>query len=171
MVELVDGTGTGVGACTVAEAHRPPGRIHRAFSILLYDAASRVLLQRRATSKTRFPGRWSNTCCGHPAPAQDLVLAAAARLRAELGLAVELREVGVFSYYATDAATGYVESEWDHVLVGALDTGEPEPDPVEVSETVWLSPAVLRAELAMRPREYTPWLLGVLDTAEPHLPN
>ncbi len=52
LVELVDETGTAIGACSVAEAHTAPGRRHRAFSVLLYDRTGRVLLQRRATVKT-----------------------------------------------------------------------------------------------------------------------
>ena len=36
--------------------------------MFLRDADGRVLLQQRAAVKTRFPLRWANTCCGHPAP-------------------------------------------------------------------------------------------------------
>src|SRR5258707_15596891 len=78
-VELVDRAGRAIGTCPVGKAHTAPGRLHRAFSVLLYDPAGRVLLQRRAAAKTRFALRWSNTCCGHPAPGQEV--AAAARTR------------------------------------------------------------------------------------------
>ena len=115
LVELVDEVGTGIGACSVAEAHAAPGRRHRAFSVLLYDQVGRVLVQRRAAVKTRFASRWSNTCCGHQAPGQDTAAAAALRLSAELGLTpehtTELAEVGVLSYEALDPGTGRVERE------------------------------------------------------------
>nr|WP_281423545.1 NUDIX domain-containing protein [Nocardia tengchongensis] len=65
LVELVDETGVTIGSCPVSRAHHPPGQPHRAFSVLLFDTAGRVLLQRRAAVKTRFPSRWSNACCGH----------------------------------------------------------------------------------------------------------
>nr|WP_249412386.1 hypothetical protein [Micromonospora endophytica] len=66
LVELVDDAGHAVGETTVAAAHRPPGQLHRAFSVLLVAPDGRMLLQRRAAAKTRFPLRWANSCCGHP---------------------------------------------------------------------------------------------------------
>ncbi|MBO0871905.1 MAG: isopentenyl-diphosphate Delta-isomerase [Pseudonocardia sp.] len=169
LVELVDGSGAGIGACTVAEAHTAPGRPHRAFSVLLYDEAGRVLLQRRAAVKTRFASRWSNSCCGHPAPGQEVAAAAAARIADELGLAANavgpLTEAGIYTYRAVDAGNGRVEHEWDHVLVGALRDGAPAPDPAEVSECAWLTPERLRESMAAEPDAYTPWLAGVLRIA------
>lgn len=169
LVELVDEAGAAIGSTTVAEAHSAPGRSHRAFSVLLYDDAGRVLLQQRAAVKTRFASRWSNTCCGHPAPSQAPAAAAAERLVDELGLTpdhtTQLVELGVLRYHATDAGSGYVEREWDHVLIGNLTGGVPAPDAAEVSDYQWVDPDVLRAEITSRPDSYTPWLSGVLDIA------
>ncbi|HLX52165.1 MAG TPA: isopentenyl-diphosphate Delta-isomerase [Streptosporangiaceae bacterium] len=169
LVELVDETGTAVGACSVAEAHNAPGQRHRAFSVLLYDSAGRVLLQRRAAVKTRFASRWSNTCCGHPEPGEDTLAAAARRLSAELGLTTDhttpLTETGVFPYQAADPGSGRVELEWDHVLVATLTSGTPTPDETEVSDYIWVSPASLRGQIAANPGAYTPWLPGVLEVA------
>lgn len=169
LVELVDGTGTAIGACSVGDAHTPPGQRHRAFSVLLYDRDGRVLLQQRAAAKTRFASCWSNTCCGHPAPGENVVAAAARRLTAELGITpgqtTPLTEVGVHDYQAADPGSGLVESEWDHVLLATLTGGTPAPDAAEVSDCAWVSPAGLRASLARTPDRYTPWLAGVLDIA------
>lgn len=168
-VELVDRGGRALGTCSVRAAHTPPGRLHRAFSVLLYDPAGRVLLQQRAAAKTRFALRWSNACCGHPAPGQDLATAAATRLTEELGITAAqvtpLTEAGVFRYRAYDAQARYVEYEWDHVFRATLTSGEPAPDESEVSEVRWASPEPLAAEIAARPDEFTPWLAGVLDLA------
>ncbi|GEM30456.1 isopentenyl-diphosphate Delta-isomerase [Nocardia neocaledoniensis NBRC 108232] len=164
-VELVDDTGAAIGTCSVADAHRPPGTLHRAFSVLLFDRAGRVLIQQRAAVKTRFPLQWANTCCGHPAPGQPVVEAAAIRLGEELGLAAELTEVGAFSYRAGDESTGRVEHEYDHVLIGVIDAA-PRPDPAEVGSWAWVSPLSLREDLAATPGKYTPWLAEVLEIAE-----
>jgi isopentenyl-diphosphate Delta-isomerase len=167
LVELVDEAGAAIGACSVAQAHAAPGRLHRAFSVLLYDQAGRVLVQRRAAVKTRFAGRWSNTCCGHQAPGQDTAAAAAERLLAELGIAPEhttiLTEVGVLPYEARDPDSGRVEREWDHVLVASLTGGIPAPDEAEVSEFAWFSVDSLRAGMTAHPGSYTPWFAGVLN--------
>ena len=45
---------------------QPKGVLHRAFSVMLFDAEGRLLLQQRASSKVTFPGVWTNTCCSHP---------------------------------------------------------------------------------------------------------
>jgi isopentenyl-diphosphate Delta-isomerase len=166
VVDLVDKSGQSLGSTTVDEAHRAPGQLHRAFSVFLRDPATgQVLLQQRAAVKTRFPLRWANTCCGHPRPAEDVAVAAARRLDEELGLAVDatsLSEVGVHTYRAADPASGRVEHEYDHVLLGDLPSGaRPAPDPSEVADLRWVSVPDLLASLSVDPSPYAPWLAGV----------
>ncbi|GAA2681419.1 isopentenyl-diphosphate Delta-isomerase [Actinoplanes palleronii] len=165
LVELVDADGRAVGSATVADAHQEPGRLHRAFSVFLRNAEGEVLLQQRAAVKTRFPLRWGNTCCGHPEPGETVTTAAGRRLQEELSVrGVELTEVGVYAYRAADPATGRVEHEYDHVLLGSLPDGvAPEPDPTEVATLRWVSPSALRAEISAAPEKYAPWLPGVLE--------
>jgi isopentenyl-diphosphate Delta-isomerase len=164
-VELVDENGVPVGSATVDVAHRAPGRLHRAFSVFLRDATGRVLLQQRAAVKTRFPLRWANTCCGHPLPGEEVAVAASRRLIEEIGVGgLELVEIGVYSYYAEDPASGRVEYEYDHVLLGDLPAGhDPVPDPDEVAALRWVPVAELRAAIAADPRSYAPWLAGVVE--------
>lgn len=164
LVEVVDQTGVPLGAVTVAAAHTPPGVLHRAYSVVVMDGTGRAMWQRRAAVKTRFPLRWSNTCCGHPAPGQPVAEAAAARLAEEMGLRdVALREVGSFVYQATDPATGRTEYEYDHVLVGQVDADtQPEPDPTEADSWRWMTPHEVVTQLADRPEIYTPWVREVV---------
>lgn len=163
-MELVDPTGEPIGRSTVEDAHRAPGRLHRAFSVLLIDPAGRLLLQQRAAAKTRFPLRWANACCGHPGPDEPVVVAAARRLTEEIGLRdIPLAEIGVYVYRAVDPETGRIEHEYDHVLLGRV-APEPatRPDPAEVAALRWISPGELRAELRNRRHSYAPWLDGVV---------
>lgn len=164
LVELVSPAGEVVGRTTVADAHRPPGQLHRAFSVLLVDPAGRLLLQRRADVKTRFAGRWANACCGHPAPGAPVTASALSRLREELGVdGVALREVGVYTYRAPDPSGGYVECEYDHVLLGQVAADlRCDPDPGEVSETRWVEREALQRSITSQPHVYAPWLAGVL---------
>ena len=163
LVELVEADGTASGSVTVDEAHQAPGQLHRAFSVFLRDADGRLLLQQRAATKTRFPLRWGNTCCGHPAPGEDVTVAAARRLVEEVGIGgVKLTEVGVFSYYAEDPASGRVEYEYDHVLIGDMPVGRAIlPDPDEVADVRWIALGDLRTALTEDGRSYAPWLPGV----------
>ena len=77
-VITVDEADNPTGGATKAAAHRfipggptPTGRLHRAFSVFLFDSSGRLLLQRRAASKITFPGVWTNTCCSHQLHGQD----------------------------------------------------------------------------------------------------
>ncbi|TDC73095.1 isopentenyl-diphosphate Delta-isomerase [Micromonospora sp. KC606] len=180
LVELVDDSGHALGEATVSAAHQAPGRLHRAFSVLLVDPEGRVLLQRRAEVKTRFPQRWANSCCGHPGPGESLTEAANRRLGEELGTGpVALTEVGIHLYHAEDPATGRIEFEYDHVLradVPADVTLLPDPD--EVSALRWVDPVRLMAEIDADPHAYAPWLSGVVsrllradEPAGPTLPS
>ena len=171
LVELVDADGVPMGSATVDEAHRAPGRLHRAFSVFLRDPDGRVLLQQRAAAKTRFPLHWANTCCGHPQPGEDVAVAARRRLLEEIGLGeVDLTEVGRYMYYAEDPTTGRVEYEFDHVLMGDAPPGQaPLPDPDEVADLRWVGVAELRRAIAADPRSYAPWLAGVTDRLADHM--
>ncbi|TDB69800.1 isopentenyl-diphosphate Delta-isomerase [Micromonospora sp. KC721] len=180
LVELVDNGGRALGEATVAAAHQAPGRLHRAFSVLLVDPQGRVLLQQRAEVKSRFPRRWANSCCGHPRPGESLAEAANRRLGEELGTGpVTLTEVGVHLYHAEDPATGRVEFEYDHVLRADVPADLALlPDPDEVSALRWVDPLRLLAEIDADPRPYAPWLGGVVNRllrpghpADPTLPS
>jgi len=163
-VELVDEAGSALGSVTVDEAHRAPGRLHRAFSVFLRDPETgRVLLQQRAAVKTRFPMLWANSCCGHPRPGQAVTDAAHRRLAEELGVAVPLlTPIGTYTYRAEDAASGRVEHEYDHVLVGDLPPGPSmAPDPAEVATLRWVTIPELLTALRDDPSSYAPWLTGV----------
>jgi hypothetical protein len=50
-----------IGSANKYDCHRfvegqPAGRLHRAFSVFLFDSANRLLLQQRAVDKITFPG-------------------------------------------------------------------------------------------------------------------
>jgi isopentenyl-diphosphate delta-isomerase len=167
-VELVTPDGLAIGSSTVDSAHDAPGRLHRAFSVLLFDPRGRTLLQQRAAVKTRFPSRWANTCCGHPRPGEPVIGAAARRLTEELGVrGVQLDEAGVYAYEAGDPVTGRVEHEYDHVLVGRVASDLLlDPDPGEVAATRWEPVPGLLERLRAEPARYAPWLSGVLAIAE-----
>lgn len=134
--------------------------MHRAFSVLVFDAAGRLLLQQRAGGKYHSPGLWSNTCCGHPRPGEDTAAAAERRLREEMGFDCGLEPAGAFVYRAEIGAL--VEHEVDHVFTGGFD-GTPQPDAAEVAAWCWVDPAELAADLAARPERYSAWLGRALE--------
>jgi isopentenyl-diphosphate Delta-isomerase len=165
MIELVDEAGVTTGTVEKLAAHQPPGRLHRAFSVFLFDTSGRLLLQRRALTKYHSPGVWSNTCCGHPSPGEPPFLAATRRTTEELGMAPALlREAGTVSYRHPDPASGLVEREYNHLFAGLI-AAPPLPDPDEVAETALVTPAELERRRAGEP--FSAWFGTVLQAARP----
>lgn len=161
-IVLVDEQDRPVGYAPKLPPHENGGRLHRAFSVFLFDRGGRMLLQQRAAGKYHFGTLWTNACCSHPRRGQAVADAAAARLRFELGIDAPLVPLFAFVYRAHDPASGLTEHEYDHVFAGTFD-GEPRPNPDEVMGWRWADPAELTADVTARPDRYTPWfklLLG-----------
>ncbi|MFC8080231.1 isopentenyl-diphosphate Delta-isomerase [Streptomyces sp. NPDC057307] len=165
MLELVDEDGNTIGTAEKLAAHQPPGQLHRAFSVFLFDEQGRLLIQRRALGKYHSPGVWSNTCCGHPYPDEAPFAAAARRTYEELGISPTLlAEAGTVRYNHPDPASGLVEQEYNHVFVGLVQA-TPRPDPAEIHDTEFVTPAELDERHGAAP--FSAWFMSVLDTARP----
>jgi isopentenyl-diphosphate delta-isomerase len=165
LLELVDENGVTIGTEEKLAAHQPPGQLHRAFSVFLFDDRGRLLLQQRALGKYHSPGVWSNTCCGHPYPGEAPFAAAARRTFEELGVSPTLMaEAGTVRYNHPDPASGLVEQEYNHLFVGLVQS-RLRPDPEEVGDTAFVTPA----ELAERHARdvFSAWFMTVLDAARP----
>jgi len=159
MVVLVDEEDREVGTGEKVAVHRA-GKLHRAFSVFVVDAAGRVLLQRRAPGKYHSPGLWSNTCCGHPRPGESVAAGAHRRLREEMGFDGPLSYAFRFVYRAE--LGDLTEHELDHVFVGSF-AGHAAPDPTEVVEWRTAPVPALQADLAAHPSAYTIWLRPALE--------
>lgn len=160
-VVVVDEHDRPIGTMTKLAAHQAPGTRHRALSAFVFDPDGRVILQRRSSEKYHFAGLWSNSCCTHPAPDEPIVEAAQRRIHEELGIRCTVAEVGVFTYRAVDDASGLVEHEVDHVLIGRS-ADAPSPDPAEVDGIRRLDLTSLDRELRLAPDRFTPWLADAL---------
>lgn len=138
LVVLLSPDGEPVGAADKATVHTADTPLHLAFSSYLFGPDGRLLLTQRALSKTAWPGVWTNSCCGHPAPGEAPEDAVRRRIGEELRLAVtDLRLVlPEFAYRAVDAS-GVVENEVCPVWFGRVD-GDPDPDPAEVAAWRWV---------------------------------
>src|SRR5579872_5280671 len=110
-----------IGAADKLEAHQQ-GLLHRAFSVFVYRKLRNkieILLQQRHPEKYHSGGLWTNTCCSHPLPNEDIRDAAVRRLQEEMGITTDLREIGVFQYKA-QVGNNLIENEIDHVFIGEI---------------------------------------------------
>jgi isopentenyl-diphosphate delta-isomerase len=153
-VVLVDESDAEVGTLEKQRAHAE-GRLHRALSVFVLNAAGEMLLQRRAPAKYHSGGLWTNACCSHPRPGEPVDAAARRRLREEMGIDCALEPAFEFTYRAP-VGPGLVEHEYDHVFLARYD-GEPAPAPDEVDGWRWVPLAELETELADAPERFTPW--------------
>lgn len=159
-VVLVDESDNQIGVEGKMAVH-VSGNLHRAISVFVFDAANRLLLQQRASTKYHSGGLWSNTCCSHPRPDEDTISAASRRLREEMGFECELSKAFSFVYRAT-FANRLIEHEYDHVFFGRYE-GVPVPNRNEADDWRWMDMAKLSADVTRNPGAYSFWLAVCLD--------
>ncbi len=160
-VILVDEHDNQIGTEEKMSAHRA-GKLHRAFSIFVFDDKKRMLLQRRALSKYHSGGLWTNTCCSHPREHEQVMDAAHRRLKEEMGFDTKLKEVFSFTYFA-ELDKGLKEHEFDHVLVGKYTGKDIRPDPNEVDSFRWATLEEVAEDMKERPNQYTAWFVISID--------
>ncbi len=152
---LVDSSDTVIGVLDKAACHDGGGKLHRAFSLFIFNSRGELLMQQRARSKRLWPGYWSNSCCSHPRQGEQTHAAASRRLREELGQQAELSFVYKFEYRAEFDDQG-TEHELCWVFVGITDD-PPVVNREEVEAIRWVLPNALDAQMAAEPERFTPW--------------
>jgi len=158
VVVLLHEDGQPSGTALKSEVHHTSTPLHLAFSCYLLDPQGRVLVTRRALTKRTWPGVWTNSFCGHPAPGESLTDALARRAREELGAEVEEPRLALpdFRYRAVDT-TGIVENEICPVFVARL-ASPLSPQPAEVMDIAWVAPLDLAAAVDAAGFAFSPWL-------------
>lgn len=153
-VILVDEHDVSVGAMEKMEAHEK-AVLHRAFSVFIFNAEGEMLLQQRALSKYHSGGLWTNSCCSHPRPGEEIYEAASRRLTEEMGFTTPIKKVFDFIYKA-DFSNGLTEYEFDHVFAGYYD-GKIEPNENEVCNYQYRSMQEIESMLKHEPELFTVW--------------
>lgn len=132
-----DGTPTGETA-TKLNAHTAHTKLHLAFSCYVFNDSGDLLVTQRALSKKVWPGVWTNSVCGHPAPKETMESAIARRLKFELQMTATDVQVVLPNYtYTTPPFNGIIENEFCPVYV-ARSSDHPDPNPEEVEDYSWM---------------------------------
>lgn len=169
-VVLVDKHGQEVGLLEKANAHRNPGFLHKAISVVLWRPAKQhpgqkeVLLQKRSEHKPLWPGFWADTCSTHQLPGETDVDCAVRRLQEEMGIAINPNKLSVlYSYrYQADFDDFLSEHELNHVIVGEWN-GESKPDANEAEEVKWLRWDELVKDVHETPSKYADWFVLMVN--------
>lgn len=156
-VVLLDEAGRARGVADKAVVHTDRTPLHLAFSCYLFNGAGEFLLTRRAESKRTWPGVWTNSCCGHPAPGEPVAGSVRRRLRQELGIGeAELVLVLPRFRYQARMASGVTENEVCPVYAAYSDD-PPDPDPAEVAEVTWVDWERFCGEAREGRQPVSPW--------------
>jgi isopentenyl-diphosphate delta-isomerase len=165
-VILVNEQDEAIGAMEKMQAHSR-GLLHRAFSIFIFNSKGEMLLQQRALRKYHSAGLWTNACCSHPKPGEDIISAAHRRLSEEMGFDTDIKKAFTFTYQ-TFFDNGLTEHEYDHVLTGVYD-GDIEPREKEVQDYCFMSLEDIRNSLESHPQKYTAWFKIAFPKLEEYL--
>ncbi|SFS95763.1 isopentenyl-diphosphate Delta-isomerase [Saccharopolyspora flava] len=156
-VVLLDEAGQAIDVEDKATVHHQETPLHLAFSCYVFNDRGEFLLTQRAHHKKTFPSVWTNTCCGHPAPEEEMKAAITRRLGEELGLTVRGLELALpaFRYRAT-MDNGVAENEMCPVFVAFTDS-TPHPNADEVAETRWVQWKEFSTGVLAGDTEVSPW--------------
>ena len=159
-VILVDENDEIIGVMEKLEAHKK-GRLHRAFSVFVFNKNQELILQKRALTKYHSGGLWTNTSCSHQRFGESTLDAGHRRLQEEMGFDCEL-SVSFSFIYKTDFLNGLCEHELDYVLIGHYD-GEIDFNPEEVCDYKYMTLNDIHNDLALNPEQYTYWFKIAFD--------
>lgn len=165
-VILVNEKDEAIGLMPKMEAHEK-GKLHRAFSVFVFNDKGELMLQQRALHKYHSPGLWTNTCCSHQRNGETNLEAANRRLMEEMGFTTPLKEATSFIYKAV-FDNGLTEHEYDHILTG-LYNQEPQINPDEVANWKWMEVDDVRIDINTNPGNYTAWFKIIFDKFYQHL--
>jgi len=156
LVVLVDDVNNEIGMAPKRTIHHASTPLHRGFSCYVFNKGGEFLLTQRALSKKTFPGIWTNSCCGHPAPGESIEDAVRRRLQDELGL-ISPKLILVLPHFRYRAEmNGIVENELCPVYVAIVDQ-EPNLNPDEVEAYEWVSWDDFVERLSQTPKVFSSW--------------
>lgn len=153
-VILVDQNDNEIGVMEKLQAHKE-GRLHRAFSLFLFQD-KKWLLQQRASTKYHSPLLWSNSCCSHPGPSEQISNSVSNRARFEIGIQ-DFQSFHAFSFiYKCEFENQLIEHELDHVFIGHT-TKIPKPNSNEVKATKLFTTNEIKKNLQIDAGRFTYW--------------
>jgi isopentenyl-diphosphate delta-isomerase len=164
-IVLLDERGRPTGTAPKLASHHGQTPLHQGFSCYIFNENGEFLLTRRAKSKKVWPGVWTNSVCGHPAPGETIEDAIKRRAEYELGIAElsDIKPVLKNYRYKTPPFNGIVENEFCPVYYAKLYSGL-HPNKDEVEDYKWVNWKKLDADIALKPELYSFWFKDQLQS-------
>ncbi len=161
-VILVDSSDKPIGREEKVKCHLPNGKLHRAFTALIFDNDGNLMLTKRAKEKMLWPGDWDGTFASHPRESETYVSSAERRMPEELGIESKVDYLNKFEYHVPYKDIGS-ENEVCGTLMGIIEhTTEVKKIEGEIDEIKWISSKKLQEEMKNAPEIFCPWMLIAL---------
>ena len=161
-VILVDENDNPIGKEEKVKCHLPNGKLHRAFTALIFNNEGKLLLTKRSDEKMLWPGYWDGTVASHPRESETYVSSAERRMPEEIGIDCKMNYMNKFEYHVPYKDIGS-ENEICGTLIGIVDDfDETCLIKDEISEIKWIGPDELKNELQQNMDVYCPWMVIAL---------
>tara|TARA_B100000965_G_C19582270_1_gene754135 strand:+ start:1538 stop:2218 length:681 start_codon:yes stop_codon:yes gene_type:complete len=146
---VVDENDRIVGRDSKVNCHLNEGKLHRAFSVLIFDSTNKLLIQQRANEKITFPSIWANSCCSHPLyqngeeeNIKGAKKAAVRKLTQELGILpgeIQSEDLNFITkmHYKARADQKWIEHEVDYIFALKKDV-KIDPNSNEIQRTKYV---------------------------------
>ena len=161
-VILVDENDNPIGKEEKVKCHLPNGKLHRAFTALIFNNEGKLLLTKRSEGKMLWPNDWDGTVASHPRESETYASSAERRMPEEIGISCKMNYVNKFEYHVPYKDVGS-ENEICGTLIGTIDSfDESSMIKDEISEIKWINPDELKNELEHNRDVYCPWMIIAL---------
>ena len=161
-VILVDKNDNPIGVEEKVKCHLPDGKLHRAFTALLFDKEGKLVITKRSPSKMLWPGDWDGTVASHPRESETFVSSAERRMPEEVGISCKFDYLFKFEYHVPYKDVGS-ENEICGTVIGIVEKSSKfNLVEDEISDLKWISAEELVKELEKIPEIYCPWMLIAL---------
>jgi len=161
-VILVDQDDNPIGKEDKVKCHLPNGKLHRAFTALIFNGDGKLLLTKRSEGKMLWPNDWDGTVASHPRESETYVSSAERRMPEEIGISCKMNYMNKFEYHVPYKDIGS-ENEICGTLIGIVDDfDEMCLIKDEISEIKWINPDKLKNELQQNMDVYCPWMVIAL---------
>lgn len=164
LIDVLDENGVFTGRVATRKEVHSKGLWHRAIIVAIVNDENKILIQKRAKSKEKFPGLWDLSVAGHIPTGQDSVSCAAAEVMEEIGYMlpkkVQLRDFRFMFSFRNQISLSdtFIENQfYDFFIynVGQLDLSDIRLQPEEVEQVKWATAfeiKTLASEGLMHPR-------------------
>jgi len=170
-VILVDQDDNPIGKEDKVKCHLPNGKLHRAFTALIFNGDGKLLLTKRSDGKMLWPNDWDGTVASHPRESETYVSSAERRMPEEIGISCKMNYVNKFEYHVPYKDIGS-ENEICGTLIGIVDSFDnSRMIKDEFSEVKLIKPDELKNELEHNKDVYCPWMVIALNFLADSNPN